>query len=220
MSRTLAAGMTTAVGAMEGYADIWLLSITSSGGTTYVTSASQSATYDGNTYVALGGALELEAPSETPDLAAQGMRMTLAGVDQTVIADILGNHMRGQPCVLYFGQVLLSTGVVADAPIQVFAGLLNEPWNVVEAQGSGTDSGTVTVTTTAVSDLARYLFPRPCRTNLTSHNDMLDRASLATGDTLMKRVPELVGQQITWGRNTATPSGGGGGRGPGGEGDQ
>ena len=194
--------MTTAVGAMEGYADIWLLSITSSGGTTYVTSASQSATYDGNTYVALGGALELEAPSETPDLAAQG------------------NHMRGQPCVLYFGQVLLSTGVVADAPIQVFAGLLNEPWNVVEAQGSGTDSGTVTVTTTAVSDLARYLFPRPCRTNLTSHNDMLDRASLATGDTLMKRVPELVGQQITWGRNTATPSGGGGGRGPGGEGDQ
>lgn len=200
MGRTLNAGMATAVAAAEGYADVWLLSLTSSGGTTLLTTAQQNVLYSGDTYTAAGGALELAPPAETFDPAAQSMQMTLSGVTQTIVSDLLSNNMRGQGCTVYFGQVLLSTGVLADAPIQVFTGYLNEQWRVTEQVGRGLEPGTVTVSTTVTSDIARYLFARGCRTNVTSHNDMLDRGGITTGDTLFKRVPELVGKLVVWGR--------------------
>ena len=203
MGRTLGGGMTTAVAASEGYADVWLLDFDSSGGTTRLTTAQQDVLWNGDTYSAVGGALELQSPNETSDPAAQGLQMTLSGVSQTIISDLLTNNMRGQDCTLYFGQILLSTGVVATDPIQTFTGFLNEQWQVTEQPGQGTEAGTVTISTAAVSDLARYLFPRGVRTNVVSHNDMLDRGSLAVGDTFFSRVPELAGKQITWGRKTS-----------------
>jgi len=214
MARTLAAGMTTAVAASEGYADVWLLVIVSSGGTTRITTAGQDVLWNGNTYTAVGGAIQLSPPAETSDPAAQGLNITLSGVSQTIISDLLNNNMRGQSCTLYFGQVLLTTMVVADAPIESFTGLLNEQWTVTEQVGRGTAPGTVTISTSAVSDIARYLMPRGVRTNVISHNDMLGRASLAVGDTFFSRVPELVGKQITWGRRTTTPTTTGGGGDP------
>jgi len=210
MGRTLGAGMTTAIAASEGYADVWLLVLVSSGGTTRLTTAQQDVSWGGNTYSAVGGALELQAPAETSDYSAQGLQMTLSGVTQTIISDLLTNNMRGQNCTLYFGQVLLTTGVVATDPIQCFTGYLNEQWEVREDPARGTSAGTVTITTAAVSDIARYLFPRACRTNVTSHNDMLDRGGLTVGDTFFSRVPELVGKVVTWGRRTAVPKSSGG----------
>ena len=207
MARTLGAGMATAVAASEGYADVWLLVLVSSGGTSRITTAVQDVLWDGNTYTAVGGNILLEAPSETSDPAAQGMNMTLSGVTQTLIADLLSNNMRGQISTLYFGQVLLSTGVVAVDPIQAFTGYLNEQWQIVEQDGQGTAPGTVTISTSAVSDIARYLAPRGVRSNVISHNDMLGRASLAVGDTFFSRVPELVGKQISWGKKTAITQG-------------
>ena len=141
MARTLQAAMATAVAAAEGYADVWLLSLTSSGGATLLTTAQQDVLWNGDTYAAVGGALELQSPAETSDSAAQGMQMTLSGVTQTIIADLLNNDMRGQPCTLYFGQVLLSTGVVAVDPIQTFTGILNEQWQITEQVGQGTAAG-------------------------------------------------------------------------------
>jgi hypothetical protein len=189
---------------------VWLLVFTSSGGTTRLTTAQQDVLWDGNTYSAVGGALSLNAPSETGDPSAQGLQMTLSGVSQTIISDLLNNDMRGQDCTLYFGQVLLSTGVVATDPIQTFTGLLNETWQVTEQPGLGTDAGTVTISTAAISDIARYLFARGVRSNVTSHNDMLDRGGLAVGDTFFSRIPGLVGKTVTWGRRTGIPGSGGG----------
>lgn len=199
MTRTLEAAMNTAIAAASGYADVWLLSLTSSGGTTLITTAPQNVTWNGDTYTAVGGAISFEPPQETSDTAAQALRMTLSGVTQTLVADLLTNHMRGYSCTLYFGQIDPATGAVVVDPMEVFTGLLNDRWEIQESRDEMA-RGTVTVTTSAVSQLARYLFSRGVRSNVASHNDMLDRASLTTGDTFFSRVPTLVGKTVLWGR--------------------
>lgn len=208
MARTIGGAMTTAVAAESGYADVWLLVLISSGGTTRITTAPQTVTWDGNTYTAVGGAIEFEPPAETSDPSAQALRMTLSGVSQTIISDLLNNDMRGRSCTLYFGQIDPATGAVVVDPIEVFTGLLNERWEIKETRDNS-GRGTVTVSTSAVSQLARYLVSRACRTNVASHNDMLARASLATGDTFFSRVPTLVGKTVLWGK-TITKTGHGG----------
>uniref|UniRef100_A0A6H1ZYL9 Uncharacterized protein n=1 Tax=viral metagenome TaxID=1070528 RepID=A0A6H1ZYL9_9ZZZZ len=205
MTRTLEAAMNTAIAAASGYADVWLLSLTSSGGTTLITTAPQNVKWGADTYTAVGGAISFEPPQETSDSAAQALRMTLSGVTQTIIADLLTNHMRGYSCTLYFGQIDPATGAVVVDPMEVFTGLLNDRWEIQESRDELT-RGTVTITTSAVSQLARYLFPRGVRSNVASHNDMLDRASLAVGDTFFSRVPTLVGKTVLWGKSI-TPVG-------------
>ena len=220
MTRPLVAAMATAVAAEQGYADVWLLSLTSSGGTTLITTANQNVTVGVLTYTAVGGAISFEPPSETSDSSAQGLRMTLSGVSRTIIADLLTHHMRGYSCTLYFGQILLTTGAVVADPVEVFTGLLNDRWEIQESRDESA-RGTVTITTTAVSQIARYLFPRGVRSNVTSHNDMLARAGLAVGDTFFSRVPSLVGKTVLWGKTVtktgATGVGLGGGSGYGGD---
>jgi hypothetical protein len=205
MTRTLAAGMVTAVAAESGYADVWLIVLVSSGGTTRITTASQTVTWDANTYTAVGGAIEFEPPAETSDPAAQSLRLSLAGVSQTIITDLLTNDMRGRDCTLYFGQIDVATGAVIADPVEVFTGLLNDRWTITEERGDS-GPGTVRVSTSAVSQLARYLVPRGMRSNVQSHNDMLARAGLAVGDTFFSRVPTLVGKQVLWGK-TVTKTG-------------
>lgn len=204
MTRTLEAGMVTAVAAVEGYADVWLLVLTSSGGTTRITTAPQSVTWDGNTYTAVGGAIEIEPPQETSDPQAQSLRMTLSGVTQTIIADLLTNNMRGQACTLYFGQIDPSSGAVVADPVEVFTGLLNDRWEIREERDER--GGTVRISTSAVSQLARYLVSRATRTNVQSHNDMIARAGGTPGDTFFSRVPTLVGKLVMWGKSV-TPVG-------------
>ena len=211
MSRTLGANMATAVAAVSGYADVWLLVLTSSGGTTRITTAPQTVTWDGNPYTAVGGAIEFEPPQETSDPQAQSLRMTLSGVSQVIIADLLTNNMRGQDCTLYFGQIDPATGAIVTDPLEIFTGLLNDRWEIREEPGDGVSAGTVSVTTSAVSQLARYLVARATRSNVTSHNDMILRAGGTPTDTFFSRVPMLVGKTVLWGKTvTKTGSGGGG----------
>lgn len=212
MTRTLTAAMQTAVAAETGYADVWLLGLTSSGGTTRITTASRDIVWGGNTYTAVGGAMTVEPPSETEDYAAQGLKMTLSGVSQTIIADLLANHMRGRACTAYFGQLNVATGVFVEDPLESFSGLLNDRWEITETRSQEGAPGTVTVSTTAVSEIARYLVRRGVRTNVQSHNDMLARAGLSVGDTFFSRVSGLIGKTVLWGRSVSkVVSGGGGG---------
>ncbi len=199
MARTLTAAMKTALAAEEGYADVWLLELTSSASTLRFTSASEDQSWNSQTWTAVGGAMQFDNPGETDDLSGQAYTITLGGVDQTVIQSLLANNYRGRASKLYFGQIDLSTGLVVVDAIEVFTGLLNESWTVSEEPGSDGRPGTVRVRTTVVRELARFGQNIAVRTNLQSHLDMLDRAGLGVTDTFFKRVPELVGKVIMWG---------------------
>lgn len=221
MARSLTAAMQTALAAEEGYADVWLLELTSSASTLRFTSASEDQKWDGQTWTAVGGAMRFDNPGETDDLVGQSYRVSLGGVDQTVISSLLSNDYRGQASKLYFGQILVSTGVVVVDPIEVFTGLVNESWSVSEEPGRDGRAGTVKVSTTVVRELARFGQHIAVRTNVQSHRDMLDRAGLGVTDTFFKRVPGIVGKVIMWGGAPVRVGGGGrggvGGDGGGGE---
>ena len=198
MARTLTAAMQTALAAAEGYADVWLLELNSSSGTLRYCDKAQDILHAGQTWVGIGGVMRFSPPPETTDMSAQSMRLTFSGVDTGVIAVVLGDHLRGRTATVHWGQIDLSTGAVVADPLEVFTGLLNDEWTIKHEQ-SDDGPGTATVSTTVVSKLARALHPRQVRTNITSHDAMLDRAGLTLGDKLFEFVPTLATRIIIWG---------------------
>lgn len=198
MARTLTTAMKTALAAEQGYADVWLLELVSSSGTIRFTSAPEDQVWDSNTWSAIGGQMTFEEASETEDMGAQRVGITLGGVDQTIIAVLLSANYRGRACILYFGQIDLSTGAVVDDPMAVFTGLLNESWSVLEQQPER-GPGTVEITTTVVGEISARNWHASVRTNVQSHNNMLDRAGLSVGDTFFKTVPDISSRNIKWG---------------------
>lgn len=198
MSRTLSAAMLTALAAESGYTDVWFIEMTHSGGTLRFTTASENQSWDSNTWTALGGALSFDSPSETAELTGQSYGLSMGGVTQTVISALLNNHFRGYTTILWFGQIVTSTGVTVLDPIEISNGRTNEDWTITE-EPNDRGPGSVEIRTTIVSELARAGRPRVVRTNLESHRDMLDRAGRGVTDTFFKRVPEIVGQVIVWG---------------------
>ena len=198
MARTLTAAMKTALAAESGYGDVWLLSLTSSGGTLRFTSAPEDQLWDGNTWSAIGGDMRFDQAAESDDLGSQQVGLMLGGVDQTIVAVLLGNDYRGYGCTLYFGQVLHSTGAIVDDPMAVFTGLLNRAWTVHE-QMTDRGPGSVEIRTTVVGEMANAQWHAAVRTNLQSHQDMLDRAGLGVTDTFFKTVPDIASKRIKWG---------------------
>ena len=67
MARTLTAAMKTALAAESGYGDVWLLALTSSGGTLRFTSAPEDQLWDGNTWSAIGGDMRFDETGETDE---------------------------------------------------------------------------------------------------------------------------------------------------------
>lgn len=215
MARTLTAGMVTAIAAKEGYADLWLLEITSSASTLRFCDKPQDVSALSLTWSGIGGIMQFSPPQETTDISAQSMRLVVSGVSPVVVQHLLANHVRGRAAKLYWGQITVATGVVVADPLLVFGALQNDPW-VIRHDQQGSNPGTVTVETTLVTRLARHLHARPLLTNVASHKAFLDRAGLSTTDSLLSRVSTLANKEIYWGTTSPTTlQGGRGGRGTG-----
>jgi len=168
MARTLTAAMQTAISAKEGYADVWFIEIVTSSTTLRYTTAPSDVTWNSLTWTGIGGVIEFDPPPETVDPAGQSLGLSLSGVDTGMITEVLDNNLRGRTCRLYWGQILTSTGVVVVDAIEVFGGLMNATWQIEHTPSDQGTRGTVKVSTTIVSEMARYLFRRMLRTNPTS----------------------------------------------------
>jgi len=177
MARTLSSAMQTAISAKEGYDDVWLIEIAGSGGTLRYATSPSSVAWDSQSWIGIGGVIDFEPPPETSDPSGMSLRLSLSGVDQAVISEVLTNNMRGRDCVLYWGQILTSTGVIVTDPIEAFAGLMNASWEILHTPSDVGSRGTVRVTTTIVSQMARYLFRHQLRTNVNSLREMQVRST-------------------------------------------
>lgn len=173
----LTAAMITAIEAREGYGDVWLIEILGSGSTIRYSNLPSDVSWDSKTWTGIGGVISLESPPETADPAGQSCSVSFSGVDTTIIAEVLANQVRGRNCRIYFGQILISSGVVIVDPLLVFKGMMNSSWEVNEQPSSMGGRGTSKVSTTVVSDMARYMFNRSCFTNWKSLRDMQNRSS-------------------------------------------
>ena len=204
MVRTLTSGMITAAQAAEG--DIlYLISLAFSGGTLFLTTAPHDVVFSGDTYTAVGGHLGFDMVQESGDLTGQGVRVTLDGVDQTVISPLLAQNYIGRTAKVYQAH-MDSAGVLVVDPVLLFEGLLNSSFRVAESRDPDA-SGTVVVTTTVVSPLVSFRQRRGIRMTLASHQHHFP------GDTIMRHISTISNRKVMWGQ--ADVSHGGGGRGGG-----
>jgi len=212
MARTIAAGMQTAVAA-ETSTSLHLIEINTSGGATRLATSPTDIAWDSKTWTAIGGLLTIGSVQETRDRKAQGVALTLSGVDQTIVALILSNHMRGRVAKVYL--VHLSGGNIVADPLLKFTGYLNDKWTVREDRiGGQMEPGAVTVKTRIVSRLAALAKTNAVNANLQSHREMLRRGGFTGGDLsdeFFTLLPKLAGRMIYWGRPTPHRFGRGGG---------
>lgn len=203
MTRTLTAGMVTAAAAEDGDL-LHLISLAFSGGTLFLTTAPHDVVFSGDTYVAVGGHLGFDVVQESGDLTGQGVRMTLDGVDQTVISPLLAQNYIGRTAKVYQGHMDSSGALVAD-PVLLFEGLLNSSFRVAESRDPE-GSGTVVVTTTVVSPLVSFRQRRGIRATLASHQHHF------SSDTFFQHISTISARKVWWGKQDFSTglSGGGG----------
>ena len=207
MSRTLTTAMETAISAKEGYGDIWFIKIVTSNTTLYYSTAPSNVAWDSQSWIGIGGVISFDPPPETADPSGQSLRLSLSGVDTALITQILDYQLRGRNCRLYWGQILTSTGVIVTDPIEAFSGLMNASWEIAHTPSDQGTRGTVSVSTTIVSEMARYLFRRMLRTNTASLRQLQARGDVfdsSNPDIFFQTLPDLVGKPVYWGRQGAT----------------
>jgi len=152
------------------------------------------------TFVGSGLALSVASVTENTDFAGMGVDVSLDGVDQTIIAIVLANNMRGRPIKIWKAWLDDDTGAIIGSPLLVFDGVQKEPYSITSSQ-AGDQPGLVTVSTRAVTKLTKVNYIRSVMSNITSHNDMLKRSGDSTGDTFFQNVPKLNERTIQWGQS-------------------
>lgn len=115
------------------------------GATTYATDAYRSIEWSGNTYAALGHFLGYDAIEESSDMVISQARISLSGVDQTLIAAVLAYEYIDRRLVIRKGFLAGSEAVIID-PLPIFDGRIDAP-EIAEDP----DAGTCTVTISASS---------------------------------------------------------------------
>lgn len=198
MTRDLHANMVTAATAGTGEY-CYLLSFAFSGGTLYLTTASTDIDWDGNTYQAIGG-LTFEAVHETREFTDQSLRVTLDGVDQTVITKVLQQNYIGKIATLHIAH--FSSGAIIANPVPLWSGYMNDEWQIKDSRTGG--GGTTRISTSIVSPFVIFRQTRGIRANVPSHS------SVYSGDLFWRHLLSIQGRPIYWGQATPSLISGGG----------
>lgn len=199
MTRDLSGAMVTAAQSDEGEV-FHLISLEFSGGTSFLTTAPHDIAWGGDTYIAVGGHLGFEVVQETTDLTGQGVRLTLDGVNQTIISPLLAQSYIGRTAMVRQGHIDSSGDIIVD-PVTLFSGLLNSAFEIDESRDPET-SGTVIVRTTIVSPLVSFRQQRGIRMTLASHQHHFPN------DTIMRHISTISARKVYWGRGPMHISGG------------
>ncbi len=81
--------------------------------------------YAGNTYIGLGQLAGMGDVNEGTDGKADGLTLTLSGIDPTLYQDCLNDIQLGAPAIVSLA--LLANGQVIGQPATLFAGLVDQP---------------------------------------------------------------------------------------------
>ena len=82
---------------------------------------------DSETYVGTGNLLEISEIEETSEVKANGIRLTLSGIDSSILSEVLTEDSHGTVVELFFG-VLTQTDnrtVIVETPYKIFEGILD-----------------------------------------------------------------------------------------------
>jgi len=142
-------------------------------------------TIDGETYVGSADFLNLGEITETSEVQAAGVSISLTGLDSGLVATALDEAYQSRPLKIFFG-FLDSTGVIIDTPYTIFSGLMD----VMTIEDAG---ATANINVTAESRLIDLDRSRARR--FTSEDQKIDYPD----DKGLEMVASLQDTAIVWG---------------------
>lgn len=194
MARSLTAGVQTAI-ASDSAVSVQLVEMAFSTGTYRFSTAAQDLSWNSQTWVGVGGAVACESVNETGDLSGWGCDIVMSGVNQDIIALILGAQFIGRSMSVRRAFWTASTGLVIADPFVQFAGYMNGSWHIEERRPlDGQGAGTLTVRTRCTDRLAGLDQRRGIQPNLASHQ------ALYSGDRFFQFVGQLAYRNVVWQR--------------------
>jgi len=150
----------------------------------YVHTGIGSISYDGNTYLGVGDFGGVDSIEEAESISPSPLRLTLSGIDSTLIAEAMTSGRYGDRVTVYEGYRLDDGSLVAD-PWILWAGTFEFPTITL-----GDDNG---VTITGQHDLSKLDDASGARF---SDEDQQRRYA---GDTGFSYVADSVDKEIIWG---------------------
>lgn len=193
MSRTLSVGMQTAVAAENGEF-IHFIELAFSSATKRLSTGVVDMAWNSETWEAVGGALAVDTITETPDLSAGAIDLTLSGVDQAILAVLLSELYVGRTVKVWLAHLNPAAGTIIADPVLMFSGYMNGGWTIEENRPTDGSFGTVTVKGRCVGRLAGLDLRKGIQTNLTSHQ------AIHPGDLFFTHTQSLASQPIIWRR--------------------
>ena len=196
MSRSLTSGMQTAVTA-DLVRPITLVQCAFDSGNLNLWSGIGDLTVDSVDYVGAGSLLSIGEISESSELSANGITVTLSGVTSPLITKARDEDYQGRELKVLLGAMDASNGVISD-PVVIFSGFMD----VMTINESGE---TATIQVTVENRLIEFEKTRIRR--YTAEDQKIEYPN----DKGLEFVAEMAEKEIVWGRSQVTAGGGGGG---------
>jgi hypothetical protein len=133
--------------------------------------------------------------TETGDVAANGLVLTLSGVPSALVSNALRNDTQGRPAKVFFGVLNVDGFSLAD-PICIFDGVIDNP-------SISDDGATATI---EVPLEMEFIDNRSSASRYTNE----DQKQRWAGDLGLQFVAGLAEKTFTWGKSTIFPVTGGG----------
>ena len=152
-------------------------------GTQRYSTAGESITWSGYTWVGVGALANMREIRESESLEAIGVEITLSSIPSSILALALGEDVQGKTCKIY--SVAMLNGVIQDTPPVEYIGRVD-----TLAISENGKSGSITVN--VESRLADFARPRVRR-----YTDQ-DQQALYPGDLFFQFVAQMPERQIVW----------------------
>ena len=165
----------------------------------YITTAAVDIDWNGYTWEAVGGLMDLDALGESATDPSRGQRLKLSGVNQIFISMILSSRCKGRMAEIYHAGINRTTGAILVDPVLMFKGPMNGGFQVHESRSFG--GGGVDVSASLTSRLDELVKVRGIRANEASHRATIPAAA-AVPDTFFQNVAQLVLRRRFWGMKT------------------
>ena len=150
--------------------------------------------YGGNTYTGTGDLLSISQITETADIQASGINVSLAGVKSSLIVIAKDHEYQGRPLTVSLGAFDASGSLIAD-PVIVFSGFM-DTMTIAESGQFSTIS--IAVENKLIS------FERSKVRRYTAEDQKIDHPT----DKGFEFVTAIVQKEIIWGRPTGQSAGG------------
>ena len=143
-------------------------------------------TANSETWFGAGSVLAISDSAEGIDLSANGLTITLSGLESNIVAVALTENYRGRTCKVYMGALDATNQPVSDL-YQVFAGRMD----TMSIQEDGTTATIAITVENVLIDLER------ARTRRYTDEEQKKRFP---NDKSLETVAALQDRQISWGR--------------------